>query len=84
MERCARSLFARTLRDELPDGWQLDVPDRCTGIAGQMYRIAGIFLMLCAAHDEASQREHALHYPNHTIEHRARADQRRRSQPTAW
>lgn len=51
MERCARDLFARALRDEFPDGWQL--ADRDTGIAGQVYCIASIFLMLLTVFPEA-------------------------------
>jgi hypothetical protein len=53
MERCARGLFARALRDELPDGWQPDEPGRCTAIVAQLYRIAGIFLMLLMALPES-------------------------------
>lgn len=53
MERCARDLFARGLRDEFPDGWQPNVPDRSAAVAGQMYGVATMFLMLLMALPEA-------------------------------
>lgn len=56
MERCARSLFARDFRGELPEGWQ---PvggvggDRSDEATSQEFRLAGIFLTLLMAFPEA-------------------------------
>lgn len=53
IERCARDLFARALRDEFPNGWQPNVLERSAAVAGQMYGIASIFLILLSALPEA-------------------------------
>jgi hypothetical protein len=47
MEHCARSLLARDLRSELPEGWQRGASDDET--ASQGFRLSGVFLTLAMA-----------------------------------
>lgn len=63
MERCARSLLARDLRQELPEGWQPD--NSGDEFASQAFRLLGVFLALTtalpAAYQDAIDRvEHAM------------------------
>ncbi len=46
MERCARSLLARSLRAELPDGWQDRGAERDDGADSQRSRLSSVFLAL--------------------------------------
>jgi hypothetical protein len=53
MERCARSLFARDFRGDLPEGWQPVGGDRSDEATSQEFQLAGIFLTLLTAFPEA-------------------------------
>ena len=49
MERCARSLFSRDLRDQLPEGWTRGSKQDADDVGGALYRQAGVFLTLTMA-----------------------------------
>jgi hypothetical protein len=48
MENCARSLFARDLRSELPDGWVVG-PAASDDATGHSCRLSGVFFTLSMA-----------------------------------
>jgi hypothetical protein len=53
MERCARSLLARDLRAELPEGWPREWTASTDEVGGPLFRRAGVFLSLTMALPEA-------------------------------
>jgi hypothetical protein len=55
MERCARSLLARDLRVELPDGWQRGGTESDDEARSQSFRLGGVFLTLAMALPETYQ-----------------------------
>jgi hypothetical protein len=55
MERCARSLFARDLRGELPQGWPPGGVGSGDEIGGLAMRLSEVFLTLAMALPEAYQ-----------------------------
>jgi hypothetical protein len=65
MQRCARGLFARDLRSEIPEGWRRDKADHRDMMVDQDFRIKGVFLTLLMAvpqaYNDAIERiEHAM------------------------
>jgi hypothetical protein len=53
MERCARGILARKLRDELPEGWRSDESDDGDEMTRQARRLSEVFLALAIALPEA-------------------------------
>lgn len=53
MERCARGILARELRDELPEGWYPGEGDGGNKTNGQARRLSEVFLSLAMALPEA-------------------------------
>jgi hypothetical protein len=60
MQRCARSLLARDLRSEIPEGWRRQRTDGGDAMVDQAFRIKGVFLTLMMtvpeAHHDALER----------------------------
>ena len=55
MERCARSLLARDLRSELPEGWRCGATAADDEARSQVFRLSGVFLTLAMAMPEPYQ-----------------------------
>jgi hypothetical protein len=53
MERCARSLLARDLRAELPEGWPREWTASTDQVGSPLFRRAGVFVSLAMALPEA-------------------------------